>query len=118
VTGCVLRSDDFAADHLNNSDHPRVRQGDLEIHKAEDGEEALGIPGEFSSGGGDLGVIVQSTQRDGGVPDGRQLLGSAAGANAAVILLKGHVADPVQAVLDRPMTADEVRQLGGVGLIA
>lgn len=85
---------------------------------AEDGEEALGIPGEISSGGGEIVVIVPSTQLDGGVPRGGEVLRAVAGANAAVVFAEGLVADVVQPVLDAPVAAVVGQELLRIGLCA
>src|SRR5512144_236867 len=43
--------------------------------------------------------------------------GAVAGADLAVVLVEGHVADPVQLVLHRPVAADGVAEGGGAGLV-
>src|SRR5512146_2197654 len=43
--------------------------------------------------------------------------GVVAGADLAVVLVEGHVADPVQLVLHRPVAADGVAEGGGAGLV-
>lgn len=81
------------------------------LHKAQAGEERLGILCQKSPRGGDLRVVVQSTEGDGRVPERRHLLRAMAGANLAVVFLKGHIADPMQPILDAPVAAHQRRQL-------
>jgi len=58
----------------------------------------LGIPGESSSGGDEIRVVVPSTEGDGGVPRGRQLLQAVTREDAAGVFVEGDVADVVQLV--------------------
>ena len=78
----------------------------------------MGIPGEISSGFGDVGVVVQSTEGDGGVPRGGEVLGAVALPKAAAVFAEGHVADVVQAVFDTPVAAVVGQQLLGFGLLS
>jgi len=96
----------------------RSQQGGSVFHKAEDAKEALGIPGEISSGFGDVQGFVPSTESDHRVPRGREDLRPVAGLNAAGIFCEGLVADPVQPVFDAPVAALIRQQLTCVSLIA
>ncbi len=96
----------------------RKNQGDSVCHHAQEGQEALGIPGKSSSCGGEILVVVQSTDRDGRVPYGGQLLRAVAGADPACILMKGDVTDVVQLVFDLPVGPHMRGDLLRIGLVA
>jgi len=53
----------------------------------------------------DVVVAVESEDADGGVAEGGHDLGAVADADLGVVFGVGDVAHPVQAVLDRPVTA-------------
>lgn len=63
-------------------------------------------------------MVVQSTERDGGVPRGGEVLRAVALSNAAAVFAEGHVADVVQTVFDPPVAAVVGQELLRIGLVA
>lgn len=63
----------------------------------------------LAAGFGDVGGPVESVQVQGGVTQGGHHLGSVAGADGRAVLVEGHVADPVDRVLDAPVLAQPGR---------
>ena len=61
------------------------------------------------------GVSIQEVE--GEVAEGRQDHGARPGANAAVVLAEGHIADIEDAVLDPPMLSNQAEQRLGIGSI-
>jgi len=59
----------------------------------------------FSQGGGDVRDPIATQQADCRIPHGAEVLWRFAGSDAAGVFRKRHVADPMQAVLDTPVTA-------------
>ena len=66
---------------------------------------------------GEVGPARPSQQRDGDVAEGRHDLRGGPGADLAAVFAEGHVADPVQAVLDPPVTPPQRQQLSRPGLL-
>src|SRR3954449_4527959 len=79
-------------------------------------EDVGGSVAEGAVGGGDVGLAAEPDDVDGGVAQGGHDLGAVAGAHAGVVLTLGDVADPVEAVLDRPVGADPAGQQPWVGI--
>lgn len=67
----------------------------------------------MSTGGGDVGGAGLAVAADGEVAQGGHNGWAVAGADLAVVFGEGHIADPVQFVLDRPMIADDLGELVG-----
>ena len=65
---------------------------------------------------GDGAVPGRAEQADRQVAQGGHHPGAVPGTDLAGVLAEGHVADPVQAVLDLPLAADQPKQPGRVGL--
>lgn len=65
----------------------------------------MGVGPVVAQGVGDVGPAAGAEQTDERVVEGRQCLGEVAAALLADVLPKRHVADPVDAVLDRPVRA-------------
>jgi hypothetical protein len=68
---------------------------------------------EFVVPGGDFAFEAEAVLAGGfadqivsHTPEGREVGGRVFGADATFVVAEGHVHDPVQAVLDRPMAAD------------
>jgi hypothetical protein len=70
----------------------------------------------WAQGGGEVDRPRSAEHPDREVAQGRHDLRGGAGAELAGILGEGDVADVVQAVLDRPVPAEEVGEAGGAGL--
>ena len=66
---------------------------------------------------GDSGGAGQAVQADRDVPECGHDLGGCAGAGLRAVLVVGHVAHVVDLILDGPMPADDLRELGGAGLV-
>ena len=66
---------------------------------------------------GDVGDAGQAEQADGQVPQGGHDLWAVAGAGLAEVFAECHVANPVQAVLDAPVSAEPGRELVRAGLV-
>src|SRR3954467_13659464 len=79
-------------------------------------EDVGGSVAEVAVGGGDVGLAAESDDVDGGVAQGGHDLGAVAGVDAGVVLTLGDVADPVEAVLDRPVGAEPAGQQPWVGV--
>ncbi|WP_217631248.1 transposase [Modestobacter sp. DSM 44400] len=62
-------------------------------------------------GGGDVVSSVEPEQVDHEVAERGEVLRCVVGSDLGGVLTSGHIADPVQAVLDRPLPADVGRQL-------
>src|SRR3712207_8126505 len=83
----------------------------------ERGDDVGGVVAEGAVGGGDVGAATQPDDVDGGVAQGGHDLRTGAGAHAGVVFTLGHVADPVQAVLDRPVGTDPGGQQPRIGVV-
>src|SRR5664279_1429572 len=70
----------------------------------------------MSQCGRDVGEAGHADEADGEVTQSGHDLWAVAGAYLGMIFSERHVADPMQAVLDRPVPACPVRELSGVGL--
>lgn len=62
-------------------------------------------------------VVLHSTNRDSGVPPSRELLRPVIRADTAAILTKRFIVNPVQTVLDTPMTTVQFEQALGISLV-
>jgi len=69
------------------------------------------MSGDSAGRGGDVGGAVTAVDADGEVAEGRHDRWSVAGADLGRVLAQGHVADPMQLVLDVPVCADDVGDL-------
>lgn len=103
-------------------DHPYTyeeeKQGHRLFHVAQDGKEALRIPGEAAEFGGQIAGLEAAEKIQRGVTDGSPVVRRAAPENRAAIFVQHHVAHPVHAILDRPpMIADQGGQLGRRGAL-
>jgi len=78
----------------------------------------VGAAGQRGGRSGDVGCAGDPQQCQDGVAQGGHGLWCCPGAQLVMVLAEGHVADPVQLVLDDPVPADELTDTGGVGLIA
>lgn len=65
----------------------------------------------------DIGSAGQAQEVDDEVSQTGEHLGSMAFSDAAVVLVKGHIADPVQTVFDGPVAPGEVEKLVGRGAV-
>src|SRR3954453_7678207 len=79
-------------------------------------EDVGGSVAEVAVGGGGVGAAAGADGVYGVIAQGGHDLGSVAGVHAAVVLTLGDVADPVEAVLDRPVGADPAGQQPWVGV--
>jgi site-specific recombinase XerD len=77
---------------------------------------SVGLSGVVAEGCGDVGGPGQAQDGDREVAQAGHDSGAVAGADLGAVLVVGHVADPVQAVLDGPVAAQDVGEFGGVGL--
>ena len=75
------------------------------------------IKGGGASGGGDADCSGQPQCGGDGVADRGQYGWGVAGPGARGVLAVGHIAHPVHAVLDRPVTSHERGELVRVGLV-
>jgi hypothetical protein len=82
----------------------------------EDGQGPGGVAGVLAEGGGTVDWPGAAERTDGEVAQAGHDLWAGPGAQPGGVLGEGHIPDPVQAVLDRPVPTDEVGQPGGVGL--
>ena len=72
------------------------------------GREAFVLDAQF------LGpILFEEIQRD--VVEDREILGGVADADAGLVLVHRDIQHPVEAVLNRPMTADDPCEMGGIG---
>lgn len=86
-------------------------QGERLVHKAQDGEESLGIPGEAAEFSGEVAGVQAAEQVEGGVADGRPVVRRVAANDPAAVFVEDDIADPMQAVfLTAPVVADQFRQ--------
>ena len=69
-----------------------------------------------AEGGGDAGVAGQAQDGDGEVSQGGHDPWRAGGADLGAVFVVVQVADPVQAVFDQPVAADDGGEFGGAGL--
>jgi len=60
-------------------------------------QQFAGLVRETAERGGDFLVAAVTEQADGGVSEGRQVLGSVSPLDLALVFAEGHVAHPVQA---------------------
>jgi hypothetical protein len=65
--------------------------------------------------GGEVDRPSAAERADGEVAQARHDLGAGPGPGLGGVLGEGHIADVVQAVLDRPVPTDEVSQPSGAG---
>lgn len=63
----------------------------------------------MAEGGGDFLVAGVAEQADGGVSEGRQVLGSVPPLDLALVFAEGHIAHPVQA-FQAPMGSPSAQQ--------
>src|SRR3954454_1715110 len=90
-------------------------------YEPEGGQRQEGRSGVLSQAGGDVRVAGQAQGVDRQGAQGGDVLWAVVGANLAVVLAEGHVADPVQAALDAPVPAHpagQQRRIGGAGIEA
>jgi len=73
-------------------------------------EGAFGLGGAAAAGGGDVGLAGVAEEGDGRGADGGEHLGDRAGADLGAVLVEGHVAHPMHAVLDVPVAAQQAQQ--------
>ena len=71
--------------------------------------------GAAPQGGSDVGFASQTEQADGQIAQGGHDLGCGAGAYLGAILIKGDVSNPVDPVLDAPVSTPEGKEPFGVG---
>ena len=69
-----------------------------------------------SEGCGDADSSGQAMEADRGVAQRGHYGGAVPGVELVTVLVEGHIPDPVQPVLDTPMTLDEVSEVSGAGL--
>ena len=67
-------------------------------------------------GCGDVDSSGQAMEADRGVAQCGHQGGAVPGVELVTVLVEGHIPDPVQPVLDTPMTLDEVSEVSGAGL--
>jgi hypothetical protein len=79
-------------------------------------QRAEWVAGVVAEGCGDVGDAGQAQCGDREVPQRRHDLWGMSGAGGGAVLVEGHIADPVQAVLDRPMASDPAREQARVGI--
>ena len=79
----------------------------------EGGQGPGGVAGVVSEGGGKVDRPAAAQRADGKVAQARHHLRAGPGPHRGGVLGEGHIPHPVQAVLDRPVPADEVGQPGG-----
>src|SRR4051795_5292467 len=90
-------------------------------YEPEGGQRQEGRSGVLSQAGGDVRVAGQAQGVDRQGAQAGEVGRAGAGANLAVVLAEGHVADPVQAALDAPVPAHpagQQRRIGGAGIEA
>jgi hypothetical protein len=83
--------------------------------QAEDGKRPGGVAAGMSQRGGEVEVAGKAQRADGEVAEAGHHPGEAAAARGGGVFAEGHVADPVQPVLDPPVPTQPVGQLGGAG---
>ena len=74
------------------------------------------VSGVVSEGCGDADSSGQAMEADRGVAQRGHHGGAVPGVELVTVLVEGHIPDPVQPVLDTPMTLDEVSEVSGAGL--
>src|SRR5215217_3449304 len=82
----------------------------------EGGQGPGGVAGVATEGGGEVDRPGAAEHADCEVAQACHDLWAGPGPHLGGVLGEGHIPHPVQAVLDRPMPADEVGQPGGAGL--
>jgi hypothetical protein len=82
----------------------------------EGGQGAGGVAGVAAQGGGEVDRSAATEHADCEVAQACHDLRASPGAQLGCVLGEGHIPHPVQAVLDRPVAADEVGQPGRAGL--
>jgi hypothetical protein len=87
----------------------------LHPRRAGDPTGAGVLQGELAGLGGDVVGADQAQQADGRSRKRGHESGTFAGAHLGAVLLEGDIADIVQAVFDRPVTAVEREQASGIG---
>src|SRR3954451_14278930 len=85
-------------------------------YEPEGGQRQEGRSGVLSQAGGDVRVAGQAQGVDREGAQAGEVGRAVAGANLAVVLAEGHVADPVQSRLDAPVPAHPAGQQRRVGL--
>jgi len=78
-------------------------------------QRPAGLAGVVAQGGGDAGVAGQPQDGDGQVAQAGHDAGAVAGADLGAVLVVGDVTDPVQPVLDSPVAAGYLGEVGGPG---
>src|SRR6476661_8376557 len=71
----------------------------------------------FTYGGGDIGDLGKSQDVDCGIAKCGQNLSGAGVPNAVIVFSEDRVTDPVEAVLNMPVIAPPMEQLGGADLV-
>ena len=74
------------------------------------------VAGVVAQGSGEVYRPGAAQRADREVAQARHDLRASPGAQLGGVLGEGHIADPVQAVLDRPVSAQEIGEPGGAGL--
>jgi len=93
-----------------------IRQGHLVVGgQAEQGEGGVRLGRVIAAGGGDGGRAGAAEEADGRVAQGGHDLGDGTGAHLRAILVEGDIADPMGAVLDAPVGAQDAQECGGRG---
>ena len=85
-------------------------QGQSILHDAEEAEELSRLACETTKVGGDLRKARESEQGDGCVAKGGQVLRAVPRSDPALVLTERHVANPMDSILDAPMTAPVLEQ--------
>ena len=74
------------------------------------------VSGVVFEGCGDADSSGQAMEADRGVAQRGHHGGAVPGVELVTVLVEGHIPDPVQPVLDTPMTLDEIGEVNGAGL--
>lgn len=84
--------------------------------KADESQDLGTEAGAMAESGGDVAGAGHAEQRDGQVAHRGHDLGASAFADLRAVFIKGDVADPVEAVFNRPVAAAETKQASRTGL--
>ncbi len=88
--------------------------------KGSDAEQCQGplpVPGKLTQSLGDVSEAGQPEATDGEVPQSRKGARCVPSAYLGAVLVKGHISDPVQPVLDLPMSPDQFPDPGSIGCL-